>query len=186
MKKEKFIKFVLKVVIMFVVILTPTTAIHATGGESLMGLWGLTGTGVGYSGGEGDVFLLWLGPDGKAAVTSVQGCILINWPAVWEAEGSTLRLTPEREDAYGAFWKGAYEYSTGTNILILRKENDENSMELTRREKSSLMTIPLTFHPTEDEKFVGTWNHVNAGIINVRIFWRSAYSPREWQYSDII
>ena len=186
MKKEKLIKFVLKIAIMFLVVLAPTTAIHAADGKNLTGLWGLTGTGVGYSGGEGDVFLLWLGPEGKAAVTSVQGCLIINWSAVWEAEGSTLRLTPEREDAYDAFWKGTYEYSTGTDILILRKENDEDSMVLTRREKSSLMTIPLTFHPTEDKKFVGTWNHVNARIIIVRAFWRSAYSPREWQHSEII
>ena len=138
------IALLLTILAMAFFILGGMAAAAANADANLAGLWGMTGTGVGYSGGTGDVFLLWLGKDGKAAVTSVQGCIPVSWPAVWESEGNTLRLVPEREDAQGAFWKGTYEYSAGINILVLRKKSDDKSMVLTRRKNSPLMTIPLT------------------------------------------
>ena len=71
----------------------------------LAGRWAMRGTGVGYTGGEGDVFVLTLGTDGNAVIEITSGCMIVSEPAVWEADERELRLFPvkkpaEREGGY--------------------------------------------------------------------------------------
>ena len=159
MARKQFIFHVLAAAISFFILgAVSIAAADADADESLTGLWGMTGSGVGYSGGIGDVFLLRLGADGKAVVTNYQGCMIISSPATWKTEGSTLRLIPvakPAEDAGGGYsysvdgtshkvnnwWdkEVTFEYAVDGNVLILRnagEKNDEKLMVLTRREEA--------------------------------------------------
>ena len=74
----------------------------------LPGKWAMRGWGVGYSGGEGDVFVLLLGNDGRALVERTQGCMILTAPARWESNGSELRLFPAENPEER---KGGHKYS---------------------------------------------------------------------------
>ena len=104
------------------------------GNADLSGVWALWGTGVGYSGGEGYVFILTLGADGKAVVKNIEGCIIISRPATWEADGRELRLVSTEKSN----WETTYEYSLRGDTLTLRLTRTSQSR--TRTNEKMVLT----------------------------------------------
>jgi hypothetical protein len=109
----------------------------------LADVWGMNGTGVGYSGGEGAVFTLLLGADGRAVIENIEGCMIITEPATWKADGQKLTLTPAKKPK-SEDWGGGYSYSVdGKKYKVNNWTDRERIYEYSADENS------LTLHPAE-------------------------------------
>jgi len=77
--------------------------------ERLAGRWAMSGYGVGYTGGYGEVFVLILGADGNAVMERTEGCMIVTEPATWKSDGQVVRFVSAKEPEWPR--EGGYTYS---------------------------------------------------------------------------
>ena len=83
---------------------------RAVSDKELVGRWAMSGVGVGYSGGYGEVLVMTLGADGRAVFERTEGCMITGEPATWESDGRVLRVIPAKKPERGEPG-GGYTYS---------------------------------------------------------------------------